>query len=119
MKTWNLDKNNDLTLLYGQIQVNKDLEALRTRIDAALQVVKGEVEDQSQGVDYFGIIFSNTPLSMKIQEISRVITNIEGVSGVEYKSGIFDKRNNSLKFTFVIKSVFGDMEYDKLFELPV
>lgn len=119
MKTWNLDENNDLTLQYGQIQMNSDLEALRVRIDAALQVIKGEVEDESQGVDYFGIIFSNTPISMKIQEISRVILSIEGVEDLEYKQGTFDRRNNSLKFYFTIKSIYGYFNYDKTFELPV
>lgn len=118
MKTWNLDKNNDLTLQYGQIQMNSDIEALRVRIDAALQVVKGELDDANQGVDYFGIIFSNTPISMKVQEISRVMSAIEGVEEIEYKSGTFDKRTHAMHFYFRIRSAYGDIDYDKLFELP-
>ena len=118
MKTWNLDENNDLTMQYGQIQMNSEIEALRVRIDAALQVVKGELDDTNQGVDYFGIIFSNTPISMKIQEISRVITAVEGVEEIEYKSGTFDKRTSAMRFYFRIRSVYGDIDYDKLFELP-
>lgn len=118
MKTWNLDKNNDLTLQYGQIQMNSEIEALHVRIDAALQVVKGELDDTNQGVDYFGIIFSNTPISMKIQEISRVISSVEGVEEIEYKSGTFDKRTSAMRFHFRIRSAYGDIDYDKLFELP-
>lgn len=118
MKTWNLDENNDLTLQYGQIQMNHEIEALRVRIDAALQIVKGELDDPSLGVDYFGIIFSNTPISMKIQEICRVITAVEGVEEIEYKTGTFDRRTNAMRFYFRIRSTYGDIDYDKLFELP-
>lgn len=100
------------------IKVVSDIEALRVRIDAALQVVKGELDDLSKGVDYFGIIFSNTPISMKVQEISRVITSVDGVRDIEYKNGTFDRRNNALKFYFTIRSDYGDLDYDKLFELP-
>lgn len=117
MKTWNLDENNDLTLQYGQIQMDHEIEALRVRIDAALQIVKGELDDQSLGVDYFGIIFSNTPMSMKIQEISRVIASVDGVLEIEYKTGTFDKRTNAMHFYFRIRSAYGDIDYDKLFEL--
>lgn len=144
MKTWNLtpktetSSGNDLTTQRGYgttmviqpdgtlapgtvegtlISTVAELEALRVRIDAALQIVKGELDDSSLGVDYFGIIFSNTPISMKIQEISRVITAVEGVESIEYKSGTFDKRTNALHFYFRIRSAYGDIDYDKLFEL--
>lgn len=118
MKTWYINKQNGLELQYGQIRMAKDIDALRVRIDSALQIVKGELDDPNKGVDYFGIIFSNTPISMKIQEISRVISGIEGVEEIEYKSGTFDKRTSALRFHFRIRSAYGDIDYDKLFELP-
>ena len=131
MKTWDFNENNDLVpfqtvrldeegnKVYGTIiGMASDLEALRIRIDTALQVVKGEVADESQGVDYFGIVFSDTPISMKIQEISRVILSVEGVEDLEYKNGTFDKRTNVLKFFFIIKSAYGEFDYDKSFEFP-
>lgn len=122
MKTWYLtpktptDNGNDLTSEYGVIKTVTDIEALRVRIDAALQVIKGEVDDFSQGVDYFGIIFSNTPISMKVQEISRVISSIEGVKSLTFVDAVSNKRTQTLSFYFTINSVYGDFNYDTTFE---
>ena len=63
MKTWYLTKKtdpdggNNLVSQDGYIKMAADLEALRVRIDAALQVVKGEVPDDTKGVDYFCVFF--------------------------------------------------------------
>lgn len=118
MKTWYMTKENDLQLQYGQIRLVKDLEALRVRIDAALQVIKGELDDLSLGVDYFGIIFSNTPISMKIQEISRVILSIDGVEDLTFDKVEFDKVSQTFRFYFKIYTVYGNMDYDKIIENP-
>lgn len=118
MKTWYLNKENDLELKYGVLRVVEDLEALRVRIDAALQVVKGEMDDPNIGVDYFGIIFSNTPVSMKVQEISRVILQQEGVKNLEFNSAEFDRRAQAFIFKFTIHSIYGDFQYDRTFENP-
>lgn len=116
MKTWYMTKENDLQLKFGQLKLVEDLEALRVRIDAALQIVKGELDDPTQGVDYFGIIFSNTPMSMKIQEITRVIMLQDGVENVEFTNASFDKRTQTLHFEFHIYSVYGDFDYDRTFD---
>lgn len=122
MKTWYLtpktqtSDGNDLVLQDGQIKVVSDIEALRIRIDAALQVFKGEVDDPTQGVDYFGIIFSKTPLSIKVQELCRVINSLEGVSSVNFDNAFLDNRNGQLTFQFTIKSVYGELKYDKVIE---
>lgn len=119
MKTWNLtpktqeDPGNDVTLSQGQIDVVSELEALRVRIDAALQVVKGELQDPQEGVDYFGIIMSNTPIPIKIQELCRVINNIEGVKSTTYNSAILNKETGVLTFNFTVHSVFGDLLFEK------
>lgn len=118
MKTWYMNNENALQLQYGQIKLAKDLEALRVRIDAALQVVKGELDDASAGVDYFGIIFSNTPISMKVQEISRVILSVEGVEDLSFNNVEFDRKNQTFKFYFTIYSIYGEIQYDKIIENP-
>ena len=83
-----------------------------------LQIVKGELDDKTIGVDYFGIIFSNTPVSMKVQEISRAILSIEGVENVSFENVEFDRKNQTFKFYFTIDSVYGALEYEKTFENP-
>lgn len=122
MKTWYLTKKtdpdggNNLVSQDGYIKMATDLEALRVRIDAALQVVKGEVDDPNLGVDYFGIIMGNTPLSMKIQEIARVVNSIEGVESLQFERAEVDRKSGTLELFFTIKSAFGDIEYNKTFE---
>ena len=122
MKTWyltkktDLDDGNEMVAQNGYIKMASDLEALRIRIDAALQVFKGEVDDPSVGVDYFGIIMSNTPLSMKVQEIARVVTALEGVESIQFEGAAIDRTTGTLEMNFTIKSVFGVLEYNKTFE---
>lgn len=122
MKTWYLTKKtdpdggNNLTTQDGHIKMATDIEALRVRIDAALQVVKGEVSDPNLGVDYFGVIMSNTPLNIKIQEIARVVNNLEGVESLQFNRAEVDRTTGTLDMFFTIKSVYGDIEYNKTFE---
>ena len=122
MKTWYLTKKrdpdggNNLVSQDGYIKMAADLEALRVRIDAALQVVKGEVDDPNLGVDYFGIIMSNTPLSMKVQEIARVVNALEGVESLQFERAEVNRASGTLEMYFTIKSVYGDLEYNKTFE---
>lgn len=134
MKTWGItkktaiDNGNEIvieqnsvhkgnaTLTSKVIAVQEGLEALRTQIDCNLQVIKGEVEDETAGVDYFGIIFSNTPLAMKVQEITRVIMRCEDVNTVKYQRCEIDRAHNSMTFYFTIESVYGELEYNKTFE---
>lgn len=122
MNTWNLtkktetDPGNDVYSEYGLISMSSDLEALRTVIDANLQVIKDEVPDSTKGVDYFGIIFSNTPLQMKIQEITRVISNIDGVNDVYFLNATQNPRTHTLTMSFQIQSVYGVLEYNKNIE---
>lgn len=122
MQTWNLtkktdnDPGNDVYAEYGIISTSSDLEALRTIIDANVQVVKGEVPDDTKGVDYFGIVLSNTPLSMKIQEITRVISNIDGVNDVYFLRAEQDHKTHTVSLYFSIQSVYGVLEYNKNIE---
>lgn len=122
MQTWNLtkktdnDPGNDVYAEYGIISTSSDLEALRTVIDANVQVVKGEVPDDTKGVDYFGIVLSNTPLSMKIQEITRVISNIDGVNDVYFLRAEQDHKTRTVSLYFSIQSIYGVLEYNKNIE---
>lgn len=113
-----MTEENELQLKYGKLRVVEDLEALRVRIDAALQIVKGELDDPNQGVDYFGIIFSNTPVSMKVQEISRVILQQEGVDSLTFNSAEFNKVSQTFTFKFTIYSIYGTFDYDRVFDNP-
>lgn len=134
MKTWGItkktaiDNGNEIVIERNSVHegnatytskviaVREGLEALRTQIDCNLQVIKGEVEDETAGVDYFGIIFSNTPLAMKVQEITRVIMRCEDVNTVKYNKCDIDRISHSMTFYFTIESVYGELEYNKTFE---
>lgn len=122
MQTWTItqktptDNGNDVKAEYGLISIDSDLEALRTQIECNLQVVKGEVPDEDKGVDYFGIIYANTPLSMKIQELTRVISNIDGVEEVHFLKAEKNQKTHTLSFYFEIQSVYGVLEYNKNIE---
>lgn len=100
-----------------QIKLVDDLEALRVRIDANLQIIKGELDDPQQGVDYFGIILANTPLQMKVQEISRVVMNIPGVSSITLTEAKQNPKTSTLSMRFLIQSVYGELDYNKSFEV--
>ena len=117
MLAWNMDKNNDLTLTNGQITMVNKLNELRVALDAALQVVKGELDDTTQGVDYFGIILSDTPLSLKVQELTRVIQQNSEVKDVRFLRAEVNRKENKLTFYFDITSVYGDFSYDNSFEI--
>ena len=113
-----MNKDNDLVLTkYGQISMVNKLDELRVALDAALQVVKGELDDETQGVDYFGVILSDTPLSLKVQELSRVIRQNSEVKDVRFLRAEADKRQNKLTFYFDITSIYGDFSYDNSFEI--
>lgn len=112
----NTVRTDNTTITSKVIAIQEGLEALRTQIDCNLQVIKGEVEDESAGVDYFGIIFSNTPLAMKVQEITRVIMRCEDINTVKYQRCEIDRAHNSMTFYFTIESVYGELEYNKTFE---
>lgn len=117
MLAWNMDKDNDLVLKNGQISLVNKLDELRVALDSALQVVKGELDDATQGVDYFGIILSDTPLSLKVQELTRVMMLNSEVQDVRFLRAEVDKKKNQLTFYFSITSIYGQFAYDNSFEI--
>lgn len=125
MKTWNLtektptDPGNDVSLNYGTIRMDADLNAIATTITANLEVIKGELDDPNKGLDLFGIILSNTPLQMKIQEIARIINSVDGVMSSKFLGASQDKTNGTLTFSFEIESVYGTLNYEKTFETNI
>lgn len=125
MKTWNLtektptDPGNDVSLNYGTIRMDADLNAIATTITANLEVIKGELDDPNKGLDLFGIILSNTPLQMKIQEIARIINSVDGVMSSKFLGASQDKTNGTLTFSFEIESVYGTLDYEKTFETNI
>lgn len=118
MLAWNMDKNNNMVLTKaGQISMVNQLDELRVALDAALQVVKGELDDATQGVDYFGVILSDTPLSLKVQELTRVMKQNSEVKDVRFLRAEVDKKESKMTFYFDITSVYGEFQYDNSFEI--
>ena len=123
MLSWDLDKNNNITLTAKtvsgkkQISLVDKIDALRVALDSALQVVKGELDDTTKGVDYFGIILTDTPLSIKVQELTRVIKQNTEVQEVFFKRAEVNREGSQLKFYFDIKSIYGQFSYDNTFEI--
>lgn len=121
MKTWYLtprtptDNGNDVVAEYGVIKQVSDIDALRVQIDAALQIIKGELQDESLGVDYFGIVLTSVPLQLKLQELSRVLLKIEGVESAELVSASTSARGE-LNLSLKIKTSYGDIDYNRTFE---
>lgn len=121
MKTWYLtpktlnDNGNDVISEYGVIKQVTGIDALRVRIDAALQVFKGELQNEDLGVEYFGVVLSGVPLQLKIQELSRVIRSLDGVESVEFESASTNAEND-LNINLTIKTVYGDIQYNRVFE---
>lgn len=101
----------------GQIAMANKLDALRVALDSALQVFKGELDDTTKGVDYFGIILSDTPLSIKVQELSRIIKQNSEVQEVLFKRAEVNKKDSKITFYFDITSVYGTFSYDNSFEI--
>lgn len=106
-------KDGDLALIDGVIATDSDMKALANKIDCALSTLKGELDDESLGVDYYNIILSNVPMSMKIRELSRVIYGVQGVTEVTYLSSEKNTKTGELKFRFSIGTIFGTMDYEK------
>lgn len=118
MLVWNMDKANNLELTKtGQINLVNKLDALRVALDSALQVVKGELDDTTQGVDYFGVILTDTPLSLKVQELTRIMRQNSEVQDVRFLRAEVNKERNQLTFYFDITSVYGPFSYDNSFEI--
>ena len=133
MKTWGLtqktqtDPGNEIVLSSNVVvggdtvttkifAVQEGLDAIRTQIDCNLQVIKGEVEDSTAGVDYFGIIFANTPVALKVQEITRVIMRCDGINTVKYERCEIDRLHHTMVFYFTIDTIYGELQYNKTFE---
>lgn len=122
MKTWHLTQlakdgiDNGILIQNGLIKLDSDIDAVRTRIDCALQIVKGELDDQNLGVDYFGIIYSRLPIEFKVQELTRVISSVEGVSDVKLVSAMTRATTGELIFNFRITTVYGELDYERTFE---
>lgn len=112
---YELTNGNDVTSEYGVIKQVSGIDALRVRIDAALQIFKGELQNEDLGVEYFGVVLSGVPLQLKIQELSRVIRSLDGVESVEFESASTNAEND-LNINLTIKTVYGDIQYNRVFE---
>lgn len=111
------DENGNPVFIKGTvISVDTDIKALSDQIDCALSTIKGEMDNSSEGVDYYNIVLANVPMSMKIRELSRVIYSVPGVRNVVYLASEKNNLTGALNFRFSIESIFGTMEYTKIIE---
>ena len=53
---------------------------------------------------------------MKVQEIARVVNALEGVESLQFERAEVNRASGTLEMYFTIKSVYGDLEYNKTFE---
>lgn len=110
MRNFNLSDDNDLMLKGGKIDVVQNINALRSRLQSALQTFLGEVQGEEEfGVDYFGIILQNIHPAYKMQEFKRVIESISGVYEVEDYGYKQDLNKGIIEFTFTIKTIYGNI----------
>lgn len=113
METWGL-YDGDITMdMDGVIRIKKQIECLADRINTALATIRGELDDYSAGVDYYGIIFARTPISLKVVEFTRVISAVEGVKDVEFVSCKTNPQTGVWTFEFDVSSVYGDLTIQK------
>ena len=116
MKTWLMNDTNDITTTNGVINVNSDVDAIANRITSNLQTIKGELDNPDTGVDYFNIIFSNTPISTKVQELTRVIQLVDGVTDVKFLD--YELKDQVYTFHFFISTIYGPIDYSPQISNP-
>jgi len=117
MNTFSTDANNDVALTSGNISIVYDSKAIRNKIDNALRIIKGELDDPKIGVDYFNIIMAKTPISMKVQELVRVINSVDGVKETLFNKVNYDAQRQVYNFYFTINSIYGDINYETNIDL--
>jgi hypothetical protein len=93
-----------------ELDMSKDAKSVVQEIENELQLIKGELDDENRGVDYYGIIFSNTPINMKVAEFVRVIQMNPYVKEVTMTKFTKDPKTGTAHFSFTMNSIFGDLE---------
>lgn len=112
MDTWGL-YNGDLATFDGEIRIKSKMECLADRINAVLSTIVGETDDITEGVDYYGIVFAKTPISLKVVEFTRAIKTVEGVDDVQFVGCRTNPRSGVWTFIFDISSIYGNLKVEK------
>lgn len=88
-----------------------DIYMLRQQINARIQTLPNEV-DGFDGIDYMNVIFGQTSVEQKAAVFVDVIQKIPTVKNVTFiNASWIDKIKGIFQFTFVIQSIFGDIEF--------
>lgn len=105
--------NNDWAdTVDGYLQIEYDTAMIRQEIDARVKTLPNEVDDY-EGIDYLNVIFAQTPILTKAQAIITAIKTVNAVKDVVFSSYEYtDKQAGTLKMSFVIDSVLGQLNYD-------
>lgn len=105
--------NNDWAdTVDGYLQIEYDKAMIRQEIDARVKTLPNEVDDYD-GVDYWNVIFNQTPILIKAQAIITAIKTINAVKDVVFNSYEYtDKQAGTLKMSFTVDSILGELNYD-------
>ena len=104
--------NNDWAdTVDGYLQIEYDKAMIRQEIDARVKTLPNEVDDYD-GIDYLNVIFAKTPILTKAQAVITAIKTINSIKEVEFTDYSFNKNNNTLKMSFTIETVLGELNYD-------
>ena len=105
-------EDNDWANTDNGYQVQEfDIYMLRQQINARIQTLPNEV-DGFDGIDYMNVIFGQTSVEQKAAVFVDVIQKIPTVKNVTFiNASWIDKIKGIFQFTFVIQSIFGDIEF--------
>ena len=108
LATFQVDENGDLFLVDGaNLGLVYDVDAVTQDIGQATKMLLGENPyDTSQGVDYFGTVFSPQPdydaFRVQLAREALTIPDTTGVMGVE-----LTKDGNELTYVMEVATVYG------------
>lgn len=105
-------QNNDWApTVNGILQTETNLAMVRQMIDGAIKTLPNEVDGYA-GVDYWNVIFGNTPLLTKVRAVITAIQTVPTVSQVLFVQGAWENKTQGiLRMAFNIQTTMGELMY--------
>lgn len=95
----------------GFLQIETDLAMVRQMVDASVKTLPNEV-DGFAGLDYWNIIFGQTPVMTKVRAVIQAIQTVPVVSQVMFiQSSFVSRQDGILSMSFNIATSLGDLKY--------
>lgn len=95
----------------GFLQYETDLAMVRQMVDARVKTLPNEVDGYA-GLDYWNIIFGQTPLMTKVRAVIQAIQTVPVVSQVMFvQSSWLSHDEGLLSMSFNIGTSLGDLKY--------